>query len=240
MTKTATLTTPPPAMAADKDLSFRDIVRARRSYRGFLSTPVPDADILEILEDAQRAPSNCNTQPWHTHIVSGAKRDELSAALIQANKTSHFSPDFSFDMDGFYGRYGERKNIQGAAYYSALNVERDDQAGRDAAVELNYRFFNAPHVALLFMPSFGDNVRVASDIGMYGQTLLLSITAHGLGAIPQTSLGFFADTIREVLDIDPAFKMLFGISFGHPDPAAPGNRMVMDRDPTGDSVTLHR
>ena len=53
---------------------------------------------------------------------------------------------------------------------------------------MNYSFFNAPHVALLFMPSFGDNVRVGSDIGMYGQTFLLSLAARGRGGIPQTSL----------------------------------------------------
>lgn len=239
MTTITALATPSEMNSADASLSFRETVRKRRSYRGFLPTPVNDAVIMDVLEDAQRAPSNCNTQPWNTHIVSGAKRDELSNAIIEASRANHFTPDFSFDMNAFYGRYGERKNDQGRAYYNALAVERSDEIGRQAAVELNYRFFNAPHVALLFTPSFGDNARVASDIGMYGQTLLLSLTAHGLGGIPQTSLGFFADTIREVLGIDPALKMLFGISFGHPDPDAPGNRMIMDRDPVSANVTLH-
>jgi nitroreductase len=192
-----------------------------------------------VLKDAQCAPSNCNTQPWNVHIVSGAKLAELSRAIHEKNDAGQFSPDFEFDMAAFYGPYGDRKNAHSKAYYESMNVKRDDKEGRHQAGALNYSFFNAPHVALLFMPSFVDNVRVAGDIGMYGQTFLLSLTARGLGGIPQTSLGFFAGTIREVLGIPEGLKMLFGISFGYPDETAPGNRVWMDRVPITDSVTFH-
>lgn len=224
---------------ADTTLSFQETVRVRRSYRGFLSMPVADDVIQEVLQDAQRAPSNCNTQPWNVRIVSGAKLAELSNALHAKNDAEEFTPDFSFEMSEFYGPYGARKDLQGKAYYEAMGVARADKEGRRRAAALNYSFFNAPHVALLFMPSFGDNVRVGGDIGMYGQTFLLSLAARGLGGIPQTALGFFAGTIREVLGIPDNLKMLFGISFGHPDEAAMGNRMRMDRVPLGDSVTFH-
>ncbi|SEB60638.1 Nitroreductase [Pseudomonas marginalis] len=220
-------------------LSFSETVRARRSYRGFLPTPIPNATIRCVLEEAQRAPSNCNTQPWNVHIVSGAKLSELSRALHEKNAEGAYTPDFSFDMNEYYGVYRDRKDLQGKAYYEAMDVSRDDQEGRHRAAAYNYSFFNAPHVALLFMPSFGDNVRVAGDIGMYAQTFLLSLASRGLGGIPQTSLGFFASTIREVLGIPEELKMLFGISFGHPDDNAPGNRMKMDRVRIDDSVTFH-
>lgn len=223
----------------DTTLSFARTVRARQSCRGFLPTPVPDAILREILADAQCAPSNCNTQPWNVHIVSGAKLAALSTTLLEKNKAGAFTPDFSFDMDEYYGPYQARKDAQGAAYYGAMQVGRDDAAGRHRAVERNYAFFNAPHVALLFMPSFGDNVRVAGDIGMYGQTFLLALAARGLGGVPQTALGFFAGTIRDVLGIPAELKMLFGISFGYPDPAAPGNRLKMNRAPVAESVTFH-
>ena len=113
------------------------------------------------------------------------------------------------------------------------------KAARKAAAALNYSFFNAPHVALLFMPSFGDSVRVASDIGMYAQTFLLSLTARGLGGVPQTSLGFFAQTMREFLGVPDELRFLFGISFGYPDATAPCNRMRTGRDPLSHSVTFH-
>lgn len=155
----------------------------------------------------------------------GEKLKQLSELLHGKNDKGDFSPDFSLEMSDFYGAYGERKNAQGKAYYDAMNVMRADKEGRQRATALNYSFFNAPQAAFLFMPSFGDNVRVAGDIGMYGQTFLLSLAARGLGGIPQTALGFFAGTIREFLGIPDELKMLFGISFGYPARRAPGSRI---------------
>jgi nitroreductase len=220
-------------------LSFRDTVRNRRSIRDFLSTPVPEAIIREVLEDAQRAPSNCNTQPWNTHLVSGTKRLALAKALHEASEAEQYTPDFFWDEDAFHGRYGERRREHGKLYYESLGVRREDKEGRRDAAARNFSFFNAPHVALLFMPVVGDNVRVAGDLGMYGQTFLLSLTARGLGGVPQTVLGLFADTIRETLGISDDFKMLFGISFGYPNAIASGSRATMWRDSLADSVTFH-
>ncbi|MFC4563417.1 nitroreductase [Nocardiopsis mangrovi] len=220
--------------------SFTDIVRARRSVRGFVPDPVPAADIRAVLEDAQRAPSNCNTQPWQVHIVSGARRDALSARLLEADRDGRTSPDFSFDYADFGdGTYRRRAREQGAAYYRSLGVERSDAHGRHAAALRNLEFFDAPHVALLFMPRFGDGVRVAGDMGMYAQTFLLALQARGLAGIPQTMLGFYADVVREALGIQPEMKLLFGVSFGWPDPQGPANRYRMGRVPLHESVVAH-
>ncbi|SES46666.1 nitroreductase [Rhizobium sp. NFR03] len=163
---------------------FHDVVHKRHSVRSFRPEPVPDEILRSVLEDAQRAPSNCNTQPWQTHIVSGATRDTLSRAMLAADNAGVHSPDFSFAISDFKGVYEQRAKDQGAAYYQAIAVPRDAYDQRRDASRRNLEFFGAPHVALLFMPEVGDNVRVAGDIGMYAQTFLLSLTAHGLGGIP--------------------------------------------------------
>ena len=90
------------------------------------------------------------------------------------------------------------------------------------------------------MSSFGDNVRVASDIGMYAQTFLLSLAAHALGGISQTSLGFCEKTIREFLGVPDEYKLLFGISFGYPDHTAPCNHARTGCDPVFGSVSFHQ
>ncbi|MCC8408611.1 nitroreductase [Mucilaginibacter sp. UR6-1] len=220
--------------------SFKEILYTRTSCRGFLETPVSDNIITSVLEDAQLAPSNCNTQPWETHIVSGDKLNELSEALIKENNAGRFSPDFTFDTNEYHADHKERYFNLAETMYGAFGVAREDKEGRKAAADLNYRFFNAPHVAIPFMPSFGDNVRVGGDIGMYGQTFLLSLTAHGLAGIPQTALGFFAGTIREILNVPDEMKMLFGISFGYADPDAPGNSFKMKREPIAKTVVFHK
>jgi hypothetical protein len=52
------------------------------------------------------------------------------------------------------------------------------------------------HAAFLFLPSVGDNVHAAADMGIYGQNFLLSLTASGYACIPQTLPGFYVDTVR--------------------------------------------
>ena len=218
---------------------FHDVVRDRRSIRSFLPTPVPDALIRAVCDDARHAPSNANIQPWVVHIASGATRNALSKAMLAAEAEGRMTPDFPFGYDELYGIYSERQRTQGAAYYRAIGVSREALEGRRLLMLRNLEFFGAPHVCLLFMPAFYDSVRIAGDIGMYGQTFLLSLAAHGLGGVPQTLLGFFAEPVREVLGIDPSLKMLFGISFGHPDMDSLASQYWIDKAPIDECVTFH-
>lgn len=219
---------------------FNQIIRNRHSVRAFRPDPIPESVLRSVLEDAQRSPSNCNTQPCEVHIVSGAKRDALSQALLAADEAGRQSLDFSFSSADYHGIYGERLKAQGAEYYQAIGIAREDREQRHMASLRNLEFFGAPHAALLFMPVIGDCVRVAGDVGMYAQTLLLSLTAHGLGGVPQTMLGFYADTVREVLGIDSSMKMLFGVSFGYPDEGARGSKYRIGKIPIDDTVKFHR
>jgi nitroreductase len=58
-------------------------INERRSIRMFLpDKPVPREMVDQALELAIRAPSNSNVQPWHLHLVSGAARDRLVAAML--------------------------------------------------------------------------------------------------------------------------------------------------------------
>lgn len=228
-----------PASRLGDTLPFAETVRTRRSFRAFKPEPLADELIRQLLLDAQQAPSNCNTQPWNMHVVSGAKRDELSRALHAANHAGRLTPDFSWDEGAFWGRCDERRREQGAIYYSNLGVTGDDHEARAKAAAVNFSFFGAPHVAMLFMPLVGNGVRVAGDLGMYGQTFLLALAARGLGGVPQTVLGLYAQTVRDVLGISEDLKLLCGISFGHPDEAASANRVRMGRDDLGQSVTFH-
>ncbi|TCK04234.1 nitroreductase [Marinobacterium mangrovicola] len=219
--------------------SFHDIVRQRRAVRKYLPTPLTSDQLNEVLEDAQWSPSNCNMQPWQVHLVSGATKDKLSEALKAEHLAGRTSEDFWFDHEGYEGVYLERMMHMGQKRNEALNIARDDHARRDREMLRQFEFFDAPHVALLFMPVFGDSVRTAGDLGMYGQTLLLSLTAHGYAGIPQTLLGMHAGVIREVLGIPEEMKMLYGISFGYADPEATGYSVNLGRAPISDNVRFY-
>jgi nitroreductase len=219
--------------------SFREVVRTRRSARAFLPTPVADQTIVEVLKEAQMAPSNCNTQPWIVHMVGGAKRNELANALLAAAQVGDRTPDFPFARDAYQGVYQDRNAQQAKTYYEALGAARGDKEAREAAYLRNFEFFGAPHAAFLFIP-YPYDVRVAGDVGMFAQTYLLSLASRGLAGIPQTSLSYFAETVRTVLGVSSDLKLLMGISFGYADEGFKGHGFHLGRAELSESVTFHR
>jgi nitroreductase len=221
----------------DKAAIFDEIVAARHSLRAFLPQPVDAATLARIFSVAQRAPSNCNSQPWVTHVVSGAKLETLRAEMPQRFMSGNFTMDFPYDGT-YQGVYKERQYGAAQALYDAVKIKREDKVRRNEQFMRNFTFFDAPHVAFLFLPEpFG--LREAADLGMYAQTLMLALTAHGLGSCPQTALSFQADYVREQLGIAASNKLLFGLSFGYPDWDAPANTCITDRAALPDAVTFH-
>ncbi len=63
---------------------FQAIVNERRSIRAFKTDPVSIDVIDAVFAPALRAPSNCNTQPWFVHIVTGDKLEQLRETLPAA------------------------------------------------------------------------------------------------------------------------------------------------------------
>ena len=216
---------------------FDQIVRDRRSIRGFLSTPVA-AEVLErVFETAAFAPSNCNTQPWYSHVVSGEMRDRLSGIFMQTIGQGKHSLDFPYEAK-YDGIYRQRQLDVGLLLYKALGVTREDREGKRQAFLRNLEFFDAPHVVFIFMPEW-CGIREACDVGMYAQTLMLAMRAHGIASCPQTILGYDADSVRRELEIDPEMKLLFGISFGYEDRSLPENRIIPDRATLDEHVKFY-
>lgn len=225
------------SLESDAARIFDRIARSRRSIRGFLPTPV-DAELLQqIFTTAAFAPSNCNTQPWYSHVVSGEMRDRLSRIFMQTIAEGEYSLDFPYDAkyDGIFRR---RQLDVGLLLYHALGITREDSEGKRRAFLRNLEFFGAPHVVFIFMPQW-CGIREACDVGMYAQNLMLAMRAHGVASCPQTILGYDADSVRRELGIDAEMKLLFGISFGYADDSLPENQIVPDRATLEEHVTFH-
>jgi hypothetical protein len=218
--------------------AFASIVADRRSLRAFLPQAVDSATLEAVFNVAQRAPSNCNTQPWQVHVASGEAIETLRREMPERFMQGEMSLDFPYD-GAYEGVYRERQHGSAQALYDAAGIAREDKAARHQQFMTNFAFFGAPHVAFLFLPEpFG--LREAADLGMYAQTLMLALTANGLGSCPQTALSFQADLVRETLHIDASQKLMFGISFGYPDPDAAVNNCVTDRAALADTVRFHQ
>jgi nitroreductase len=216
---------------------FDQIARSRRSIRGFLPEPLDTSVLEQIFATAAFAPSNCNTQPWFSHVVSGAVRDRLSQRFLQTIGQGEHSLDFPYEAK-YDGEYRKRQLDVGILLYQALGVTRDDKQGKRRAFLRNLEFFDAPHVVFIFMPEW-CGIREACDVGMYTQNLMLTMQAHGIASCPQTILGYDADSVRQELDIDSTMKLLFGISFGYEDPALPENQILPERAELPQLVQFH-
>ncbi|WP_372749274.1 nitroreductase [Litorivivens sp.] len=204
-----------------------ELVQQRRSIRGYRPQRVDEDVLRQIFTQAQRAPSNCNTQPWQVAVVSGERLKKLGQRLSDAMMSGDLQPDFPYD--GVYeGIYRERQHASANALYSAMGIAREDKASRHNAFMRNFSFFDAPHAAFFFLPEpFG--IREAADLGMYAQTVMLSLAAHGLASCPQTALSFQPHIVREALSLPASWRLLFGLSFGYPDPSHASAKCETDR-----------
>ena len=216
---------------------FDEMVRTRRSVRGFLDKRVPDDVMQAIFETARWAPSGTNVQPWHTCVASGELRDRLRDEFL-ARVDDKVAPNTDHRGDGKLGDpWRERKRACARALYGAMGIEWEDKPGRARAARRNFELFDAPHVAFICMDEvFG--MQSACDVGMYTQTLMLAMTAHGVGSCAQGTMRNYPDLVREAFDLPDSMKVLFGISFGYEDLSVPANAARTERATVADTVSF--
>lgn len=219
------------------EMSLEQALRQRRSVRGFRPDRVPEKTLDEVFGLAQLAPSNCNIQPWKVFVASGEVRDELRRRMVEnVEKGVPIEPDFEH-LPKFEGVYRKRQVDCAVELYNTMGIERDDREGRARASLRNFELFDAPHVAFIGMErEFG--VTVALDVGMYIQSLLLVMTAHGIGSCAQGSMRYYPSDVRELFGEPESTAILCGISFGYEDGSVPANRTRVGREPLDQSVSF--
>lgn len=223
------------ALVGDPQMSLIDAIYSRRSVRGYLDKEVPQETLNRIFEIAQQAPSNCNVQPWKVYVASGELKDRLREEMV-ANTAGGVAPNPDYEYRGdFVDDYRRRQVECAVALYSKMGIERGDKEGRMRAVLRNFEFFDAPYIAFIGMdPKFGTTVAI--DVGMWAQTLMLTMVAFGLHSCPMGTMRNYPDMVREAFDIQDGTKILFGISFGYEDSQVAANETRTTRDPITTNV----
>ena len=213
---------------------LEDAITSRRSTRLFLrDKPVPQELVTEALELGVRAPSNSNIQPWRVVFASGAARDRLVEALVAEARTS--APKVP-KLPEHFEHY--RRDL-GGQVYGSMGIARDDAEGRRLAVLRNWEFFRAPLAGIVCMHhdlEFVDSM----GVGMFLQTLLLALTARGLGTCVQVSIAGYPEIVREQLGIGDEMRVLCGLAIGYPDPDFPANGLRVGRNPLTENVRFVR
>jgi nitroreductase len=218
----------------EKEVKLYDLdetIKARHSMRKFLPRPVPKDLLYECLALAQRAPSNSNIQPWRIFIATGTVRDRLKEALLAVAREGQ--PNVPILPEHFQ----HFRQELGAVVYGSMGIARDDKEGRRAAVLRNWEFFGAPVVGIVCIDKeLGPPDIVA--VGMYLQTLVLALTARGLGTCVQVALAGYPEVIYKELSVPRKLSILCGMSIGYPDPEFPANKLNIGRAPIENNVVI--
>lgn len=211
-----------------------ELLNERYSCRGYRPDPVPRATIDTILALAQRSASWCNSQAWQVFVAGEAATERLRTELLQYIRDHPAHPDFTWPA--YQGVYLERRRECGLQLYQATGVARGDSAAAERQRLENFRFFGAPHVALVTTDeSLG--VYGAIDCGAYVSNFSLAARAMGVACIAQAALAAHPDFWRERLALTPDRKVVCGISFGFEDPAHPANSFRTSRAPIAQAAT---
>ncbi|MGV0812448.1 nitroreductase [Mycolicibacterium boenickei] len=204
----------------------------RRSIRRFLpDRPVPRELVDEALQLAMRAPSNSNVQPWQVVFATGSARDRLVTALLAEAQVSE--PQ----IPALPAQFEHHRFEVGAALFGALGIARHDAEARRAVVLRNWEFFGAPLAGVVCMHRDLDHVDSMS-VGMFLQTLILALTARGLGTCTQVSIAGYPEVVRDQLGIPDDLRILCGLGIGYPDHDFPGNSVATPRNPLADNVVF--
>jgi nitroreductase len=190
----------------------------RHSTRMFLPRSVPRESVIEALALAQHAPSNSNIQPWRLVFVSGTARDRLKDALLP-KAFEHYRYEL------------------GAEVYGSMGITIADTARHAAAVMRNFDFFGAPLAGIVCMHRDLGPADAVS-VGMYLQTLMLALTARGLGTCVEVSVAGYPDVVRTELNIPQELTIICGLAVGYSDPDFPANKLHIGRDPVARHVVF--
>ena len=202
---------------------LEEAIRVRHSTRMFLSQPVPRVLLDAALALAVCAPSNSNIQPWHMVFASGPARDRLVQALLEAARRG--PPNIPPLPESFL----HFRRELGAQVYGSMGIAREDKEGRAVAEMRNFEFFRAPVAGIVCM-HWHLGPPDALSVGMFLQTLLLALTARGLGTCVEVSVAGYPEVVRAQLAIPAELSILCGLAVGYPDPEFPCNKLHIGRE----------
>lgn len=203
-------------------------VHARISVREFLSDPVDDAVLRQLLVDASYAPSGGNLQPWRIYVVNGESMTRLREYLPTQPPLE--AGEYDIYPKALTEPYRTNRFTIGEQMYATLGIARDDKQGRFQQFARNGDFFGAPAALFCFVDR-QMGLPQWSDLGMFLQTFMLLAVERGLATCAQEYWSVRHGAISAFVGA-PDNEMLFcGMSIGYADPAAPVNGLRSERMP---------
>lgn len=218
-------------------MTVEDAITGRRSVRAYEKKAVPRETIEKILRIASRAPSGTNIQPWHVYVLQGARKDALTAELLELSAAAKTDKrEYNYYPEEWREPYLSRRRACGFGLYKTLGIGRDDKVRMQEQHAQNWKFFGAP-VALFF--SIDGYLEKGSwlDLGMFVQSVMIAARGEGLATCPQAAFAYQPATVKRMVGIPDAQTLVCGMSLGFEDKGDVVNSFVTAREPIEHFVT---
>ncbi len=211
-------------------MTYDEVVRGRRSVRGYKPDPVPKALIREVIDLAMRAPSSLNTQPWNFYVVSGEPLDRIRAGNTE-RMVSGVPESREFRSHGQYeGAHRARQIEIAKQLFAAMGIARDDKDKRADWVLRGFRQFDAPvSVVVTYDRSIHGGDIAPFDCGAVTNALVNAAWSRGLGCVINSQGIMQSPVVRERAGIPDDQVIMICVALGWPDDSFPANAVVSNR-----------
>jgi nitroreductase len=183
---------------ANEILNVTEAAEARRSIRKYEPTPIPRADLLEILRVTGLAPSPWNVQPWRFVIVE----DVATKAKLQEAAYGQPQVGGAPAVIVMYSDMTDALNTLEETVHPGMK----GPAGDKMAADVRATFANFSEADRAAWGNAESNIALGY--------LLLTAQAHGYSTSPM--LGFMPDKVKELLELpaDSRIPAIVAIGIG--------------------------
>ncbi len=220
-------------------MEFDDVIKGRRSIRGYKPDPVPQKLIEEILTLAMRAPSSMNTQPWNFYVITGEPLDRIRKGNTERTVAGVPQSREFRTGSAFEGKHRERQIGVAKQLFAAMGIARDNAEQRQDWVLRGFRQFDAPVcVIITYDRELADSDDTAFDCGAVATALVNAAWSRGLGCVINSQGIMQSPVVREHAGIADDQVILKSIALGWPEDSFPANAVVSERKAVEDAAVF--
>lgn len=212
-------------------MTFSELIKARRSVRGYRPDPVPREVIEEIISVAKWAPSSMNTQPWHVHVVTGEPLDNIRRGNTE-NMLAGVPPKREFPMRESYEGIHRKRQVEVAVQlFDAMGIAREDTERRTDWVMRGFRQFDAPVSLVLTYDKYLEPAAISQfDLGAFSHAIVLAAWERGLGCVINGQGIMQSHVVRTHAQIPDDQVIMICIAMGYPDESFVANTVKSVRE----------
>lgn len=217
-------------------MNVKDAILNRHSVRMMMpGKTVSNDEIKELLQLAGKSASWSNSQPWEVFVVSGKSLSRLNEIWQEEMKDG--IPESRMDLKTphredwqKYKRYDENVVQWGVnRNIAAKKMGIDETEWMNDSMR---SLVNNYYASALIILGVHESVTTYShfDLGSFATTFMLAAEEKGYATITAATITYFADRIREVIDVPKDIKLVVGIGLGYADDEHPLNKPETPRN----------